>query len=118
MPTAKEDVDKGRQLVADARAKDRCLTEAKAVEDAIRALQDSTEITFREYLSFAGLGVAVIGAILATLSGPGAVGGVVGIIGAGTAALSIIAGILDRIQKAKAALEAAIAALEACLAAP
>ena len=118
MPTAKEDVDEARRLIADARAKDRCLTEAKAAEDAIKALQDSTEITFREWISLAGLGLAVIGAILATLSGPGAVGGVVGIIGAGTAALAIIAGILDRIQKAKGVLEASIAALQACLTAP
>jgi hypothetical protein len=117
MPTPKENADEAKQLLARAKQGDRCLAEAQAVEQAMQDLKDSTEFTVSEILSLAGLGLAIVGGIIASFLG-GAIGGVLAIVGAGTAALALIHRKMEAIKKASETLAKANERLKQCLDAP
>lgn len=113
MPSAQEVVDKARQLIERSRSSEKCLTEAKAVEDGINELKEATKLTTGDVLGFVGAGLSIIGGIasLNPLGGVAVIGGCFAALGVGWA-------ILERVKKAKDALEQASKRLEDCLAQP
>lgn len=117
MPSAKQNTATGQQLIAEARRRDKCLREAQDVQDAIDDLKDASELTWGEILSLVGLGLTVVGAIVAAFfgDGPGAIAGAITIGGAGTVAYGILLNVYARINKANKKLERAIQRLRDCL---
>jgi hypothetical protein len=113
MPSAQEVVDKARQLIEQARNSEKCLTQAKAAEDGIKQLKESTKFTTADVVGFAGAAISFLGGI----GSGGSLGGIAAI-GSGFSALGVGWRVVERVKKAKDDLAKTNQTLEDCLSQP
>ncbi len=111
MATPVENVDKGNNLIDQAKQSGRCLDLAGAVDDDIDNLRKASKFKFTEWLALVGIvGGAIAGSFMT--GGLGAIA-LIGL--AGAAAYGVMGSYWERVGDANKKLEKSIEKLKKCL---